>query len=122
VGESNGGNGNGNGKRRVAVKAEITLGNILAMAVVVIGIGINWGAINARVSAIAKEVALIETSVKACESKEAGHEADTRVHYMISSPAEERLGAISADMAVVKAQLEELTRLLQRHSGNDGGR
>lgn len=116
--ESNG----GNGKRKIAIKAEISVGNIMTIAAVVIGIGINWGALSARVNSITKEIAIMETSVRAAETKEAEHEANTRVHYMIASPAEERLGTISSDMAVVKAQLAELTRLLQQHSKNDVGK
>jgi hypothetical protein len=95
----------GNGKHRVLVKPEITIGNLLAIGAIIVGFAIGWGNMNSRLSAL-------EIELKADEALQVAHVADTRVHYMIASPAEMRLEDIQKTVTALQVQSDDSKKIL----------
>lgn len=92
---------NGNGKRRVTIKPEISIGNILTMASLVVAFSLSWGQMNAHICSLAEDVADVQAAEKA-------HAEDLRVHYMIGSPAEIRLEEIKRLVTEMNAKLDAM--------------
>lgn len=114
--ENNNTNGNnGNGKRKVGFRYEISLGNILAVVAILVGFSVKWGMISQRFEEVDKQLISVEQTIARFETELARHESDTRVHYMISSPAEERLTAMTLELAKLNAEISELNKLIEKH-------
>jgi len=90
---------NGNGKRRP--NWGINFGNVLTMGVIIVSVSLSYGQMNARLCELAKKV---DSAV----AKEEAHEKDTRVHFMVGSPALAQLTRVENLVVEINTKLDAM--------------
>jgi hypothetical protein len=90
---------NGNGNRKWAIKPDISLGNILTIASILVAFAIAWGRMDSRVASMSRDIMATEAAAKE-------HCRDDTIHYMVASPAEVRLAEIKELVTKIDTKLD----------------